>query len=143
MSVTMCTIMLVFLQCIVLWILSPVPEDRLLVSFDCKNRREINIYVDSFCDYRTIPCYEVIIDGEIVKKKYSINLSFDCSTQIRKRDFVTKWDESNAIVTVFYKDKIVLFYDFAKRTGWPSPSGGDRGAELVFKKQDARRIPHE
>lgn len=131
--VTLCTLALVFFQCLVTWLRFLDQEYRLLVSLDCKNGREINIYVDTFCDYRTIPVYEVTIDGEIVMNKYSIDLSFDCGTHIRKQDFSIKWDESNTLVAVSYKDQVALVYDFERRAGWPSPNS-DRSSKLKFKK---------
>ena len=96
-----------------------------VATVDCGQGRRIHIYEDFFCDFATIPVYEVEIDGRIVVPKYSTFLWFECGNPILADNFEIQYDESNdGLIAITYDDDIALIHNFDTGTGWPSANYG-------------------
>ena len=52
----------------------------LIASVECGSNRTINIYEDTFCDFATIPVYDVEVGGRKSESKYSTGLGMNVET---------------------------------------------------------------
>ena len=127
------------------WIASLDWEYSHVVSLECGDGKQIHIYEDFFCDFATIPVYEVTDKGKIVSPRNSTFLWFECGHAIHNRKFVLIWDDSKSVVAVMYDDELALVYDFRKQQGWPRANGQDEVPAAVMNRLDipaTEKIPN-
>ena len=95
-----------------------------IVSINCGANRTIIVYEDSFCDFATIPVFDVVINGRKSESKYPTTLWYECGDQLDANLFSHIIDETGEMVAVIYDGDVVAIYDFESSCSIELPSSG-------------------
>ena len=97
----------------------------LITSIDCGANRTINIYEDAFCDYATIPVYDIESNGQKSASKFSTGLWHECGDRLDLSLFSHRIDDTGDLIAIIYDGDVVAIYDFETSSNIELPSSGD------------------